>query len=157
MLSAVHEPTVKTKPLTILLVVDNHEDLMFTYHVFDRARFQNRLYSVNNVDEALDFVYHQGEYFNNTDYVKPDLVLLDCNRSSNKGLDELIQLSSDQACLNTPIIVLSSMNNEDDVHKIYTYGAAHYIRKPISFGDFVNIINGFNFYWVVRDKLPALV
>jgi response regulator of citrate/malate metabolism len=48
--------------------------------------------------------------------------------------------------------MLTTSKNEEDIAKSYKYGATSYIQKPVSYEDFVNFVDGFNFYWQSMKK-----
>ncbi len=59
---------------------------------------------------------------------KPDLIILDLEMPEMNGIQACRILKSDPATQKTPIIVLTSMQMEDEARRA---GAEHYVRKPI--------------------------
>lgn len=59
---------------------------------------------------------------------KPDLVVLDIEMPEMNGIQACRILRSDAVTARTPVIVLSSMQMEDEARRA---GASHFLRKPI--------------------------
>ena len=148
------EKRLDTKPIDILLAEDNEADVKITLRAFKKAKLQNNIYVVNNGQEALDFIYHQGKYQHKKEFPRPDLILLDINMPRIGGFQVLEKLKADAQYSFIPIIMLTSSKNDEDIVKSYSSGAASYIPKPVDYNRFVELIDGFNFYWHIINKLP---
>ncbi|OGW80257.1 MAG: hypothetical protein A3G33_06180 [Omnitrophica bacterium RIFCSPLOWO2_12_FULL_44_17] len=142
------------KPINILLAEDNEADVKITLRAFDKARLKNNIFVVRDGEEALDFIYHRGKYSDATRYPKLDLVLLDIKMPKVDGLEVLKKLKSDPVFKMLPVVMLTSSKNEQDIVTSYMDGASSYIPKPVSFQEFIEVVNGFNFYWQIISKLP---
>lgn len=68
--------TEQDRHLQILLVEDNPLDVLMTRQALQDWEIKNCLYVVTNGNEALDFLYSQGDYVGSS---RPDLVFLDLN------------------------------------------------------------------------------
>jgi len=142
------------KSIDILLVEDDESDVKLTLRAFGEIDFKSNIYVVSNGREALDFVYHQGEYQDNKKYPRPDLILMDINMPKMSGLEVLKELKTKPEYKVIPIIMLTSSKNDTDVLQSYDCGANGYIPKPIDYDEFVRIVEGFNFYWHVVNIFP---
>jgi len=65
-----------SEDISILLVEDNPDDIMFTRRAFAKGKIKNELYVVMSGEEALDFLYKKGKY-EGKDVPTPGLILLD--------------------------------------------------------------------------------
>lgn len=144
----------ETLPLDILLVEDNEVDIKVTLRAFDRAKMKNNVFVVRDGQEALDFINHRGDYADQAKFPRPDVILLDINMPRVNGFDFLEQVKRRPETKFIPVVMLTSSKNESDIVRSYGEGAASYIQKPVSYDDFVRIIDGFNTYWNVINKLP---
>ena len=68
-------------------------------------------------------------------------------------------VKSDPDLLTIPIIVLSSSEQDKDVHESYGYGANAYVVKPIDFSEFTETIKTILNFWLdiiesVKPKSP---
>ncbi len=50
--------------------------------------------------------------------------------------------------------MLTSSKSEADVVESYRDGAVSFIQKPVNYEEFEKIVDGFNFYWNIINKLP---
>ncbi|MFE0086114.1 response regulator, partial [[Kitasatospora] papulosa] len=57
------------KPIEVLLVEDDPGDELMTREAFEDNKIRNTLHVVRDGQEALDFLYRQGEY---TEAPRPD-------------------------------------------------------------------------------------
>lgn len=60
---------------------------------------------------------------------KPDLVLLDLVLPKKHGFEVLKEMRSDAALKNLPVIVLTNLENSEDVEKALELGATTYLVK----------------------------
>jgi len=142
-------------PINILLVDDNEADVKIALRAFAKANLKNNIYVVNDGVGALDFIYHKGKYQDKEKFPRPDLILLDIKMPRLDGFDVLKTLKNDLEYNFIPIIMFTSSKDDKDIAKSYRYGAASFIQKPVNYEDFVKIVEGFNFYWSIINKLPG--
>jgi len=142
------------RPIDILLAEDNQYDADITLRVFEEAKLKNNVYVVKDGKEALDFVYHEGNYQDAKKFPRPDLILLDIKMPKVDGFQVLEKLKSDLQYKVIPVIMLTSSKTDEDMAENYDNSAASYMQKPVNYDDFVKAIDGFNFYWYIINKLP---
>ncbi len=142
-------------PLNVLLTEDNEADVKITLRAFNSAQIKNNIFVVNDGQECLDFVRHQGAYQDAQKFPRPDIILLDINMPRVDGFGVLQALKTDKDYAAIPIIVLSASKNQHDVSLSYSCGANSFIQKPVEYAEFLNVIDCFNRYWHVLNKLPA--
>ena len=142
-------------PLNILLVEDNEADIKITLRAFGNARLKNNICVVNNGQECLDFIFHEGQYQDAQKYPRPDLVMLDINMPKLDGFGVLKTLKENKNYNSIPVIILSASKSEEDVVRGYSHGANSFIQKPVAYEEFVRFIDGFNYYWQIMNKLPG--
>ena len=145
---------LKDAPIDILLVEDDEMDIETTLRAFETGRIKNNISVTRDGEEALDIVYHRGKYRDEKKFPRPDLILLDIRMPKLGGFEVLKKLKSDPQYSFIPVVMLTSSQNEEDVLKSYGFGAASYIPKPVSYEDFKKVVDGFNFYWHIINKLP---
>jgi len=141
--------------IDILLVQNNEMDIKMISKAFRNAKLKNTIFVVRDGQEALDYVYAKGEFREKGKSPQPDIILLDVIIPKVDGLQVLEKLKNDPQKCKIPIVMLSSSNNEEAVTKSYQNGAAGYIPKPVEYADFENLVDTFNLYWQVINKLPG--
>jgi CheY-like chemotaxis protein len=84
----------------------------------------------------------------------PRLVLLDLNLPEIDGLDVLQRIREDDRTRLTPVVILTGFNAPIDVAATYRYGANSYVRKPVDFDQFAEVIHQVGLYWLVVNEPP---
>lgn len=133
------------KPLHILLVEDDQIDQMNVKRAFERNRIVNPLYIAENGLEALEML---------RDGRVPDerrLVLLDLNMPRMNGIEFLKTLRADPRLGHTPVVVLTTSNDEQDKINAYDLNVAGYLLKPVTFANFVELTAALNKYWTLVE------
>lgn len=70
--------------------------------------------------------------------VRPDLVLLDLIMPQKDGFEVLAEVSKSENLKSVPIVVFSTLGQEDDVERAKKLGAVDYVNK--TFFDFDNLL-----------------
>lgn len=136
----------------ILLVEDNDGDVRLVEWAFDTRELPGTLHVVQTGAGALDWLNQRGEY---AEKPRPDLVLLDLNLPATSGHDIIDELKSDVRLRQTPVIVLTSSQAQEDVVKAYEKYANACLRKPVEPNEFADLIQTFVEFWVSAAVLPA--
>lgn len=139
------------RPIEILLVEDNEADIVLTKNALKTLKLQNSLSVCRDGEEGLDFLYKRGKY---VDAVTPDLVLMDLNMPKVGGMEALEQIKNDPKLSMIPVIILSTSSAEKDVISSYQNHANSYIKKPIDFMKFIEVIQEIENYWFSIVKTP---
>ncbi len=138
----------------ILLVEDSEADIKITLRAFSKAKIQRSIFVVRDGQEALDYMFHQNEYADESKFPYPAIIVLDIQLPKLTGFEVLQALKKDDKIKVTPVVVLTSSKNDKDVIQSYDYGAVSFIQKPIDYQEFEKVVEGFNVYWHVISKLP---
>lgn len=139
------------KIVNILLVEDNPDDIKITERALERGKVLNKLYVVRDGQEALDFLYHKGDYSDPQKAPRPGLILLDINLPKLNGIDVLKKVKSDEKLRRIPIIMLTVSKRDEDVVRSYDLGVNSYIVKPVEFDKFVETIKNIELYWILTN------
>ncbi|WP_327321096.1 response regulator [Gloeocapsopsis dulcis] len=133
----------------ILLVEDDEVDVMNVKRAFKKNNITNPLYIAANGLEALAML--RGE--NNDCQIPRErrLVLLDLNMPKMNGIEFLRELRADPELRFTPVIVLTTSNEDRDKVEVYNLNVAGYILKPVTFANFVEAVATLNKYWTLSE------
>lgn len=140
------------KSAHILLVEDNDGDIMLTTEALQERKLINRLSIAKNGKEALDFVFQQGKY---ADESLPDLILLDVNLPLKNGHEVLKIIKNDERTKKIPVIMLTTSSAKRDIELSYQNHANCYITKPVEMDAFLAAINTIEDFWIQLVKLPS--
>ncbi len=146
--------TKEIRPITILLVEDNLQDIEITRRAFAKGRVHNDLMVVRDGEEALDYLYRRGKFQDQGSSPRPGMILLDLNLPKIGGLDVLQQIKNDESLKNIPVIVLTVSQREQDIVRSYNLGVNTYIQKPVEFDNFMRVVNTVHDYWILIATLP---
>ena len=145
---------MKGEPIVILLVEDDLAHVEIIKRNFETSRLANRLISVEDGQEALDYLYRKGKYTNADKFPMPNLILLDLRLPKIDGLEVLKTIKSDTTLNIIPVVILTTSSAESDMVKAYKYSANSYLVKPVDFTKFNQLMNTFGYYWVIWNQYP---
>ncbi len=138
----------------ILLVEDSADDVELTQRAFKKSNRLNDLVVVSDGQEALDYLFGEGDYAGRDLSVMPHVVLLDLNLPKLNGLEVLRRIRADERTRLLPVVILTTSNEEIDILGSYTRGANSFIRKPVDFARFAEATLQLGLYWLVLNQPP---
>lgn len=138
------------RPVDILLVEDNPDDVTLTQEALLESNLSHRLHVASDGIEALDFLRNLGEA------EAPDLVLLDLNLPKMGGMQVLWEIKSDDQLKHIPVVVLTTSQADQDVQSAYDLHANCYVTKPVDFDEFVEVVRAIGNFWFGTVKLPHM-
>lgn len=141
---------------TILLVEDNADDEALALRALARNGLRDQVQVAHDGVEALEFLFCRGEFAGRDAELMPAVTLLDLKLPRVGGLEVLRQVREDERTRRLPIVILTSSREEDDTARGYGLGANSYIRKPVDFGEFMNVVKQVGEYWLCLNEEPPL-
>jgi CheY-like chemotaxis protein len=145
---------MKYKSVTILMADDDPDDRLLTEDALKEARLANEIRFVENGEELLQYLRHQGKFADKTLYPRPGIILLDLNMPKMDGREALQHLKSDSDLRRIPVIIMTTSKADQDILKSYDLGANSYVTKPVTFDELVEVVRGFGKYWFEIVTLP---
>jgi CheY-like chemotaxis protein len=136
---------VNNSPLNIMLVEDDQIDVLNVKRAFDKNHITNPLYVAGNGLEALKKL-RSGEV-----PAGRRIVLLDLNMPKMNGIELLRELRNDPALAPTPVVVLTTSNNDRDKIDAFNLNVAGYLVKPVTFAEFSELMVTLNKYWTLVE------
>ncbi|WAK03880.1 response regulator [Methylobacter sp. YRD-M1] len=143
-----------SKPHTILLVEDNPQDEMLILRSLRKANLANRINVVRDGQQALDYLFCQGEFADHSPEELPAVVLLDIGLPRLSGLEVLERLRAAPRTRLLPVVILTSSDEEMDRLKSYEDGANSFVRKPVDFAEFAETVARLGIYWIATNQPP---
>lgn len=131
--------------LNILLVEDDAVDVMNVRRAFEKNKIINPLHVAQNGIEALQML-RNGQ-------VPGDrrIVLLDLNLPRMNGIEFLRHVRTDPHLNLIPVVVLTTSADEKDKVEAFNLNVAGYLVKPVTFGDFAELMATLNKYWTLVE------
>jgi CheY-like chemotaxis protein len=137
----------------ILLAEDNPKDVELTLAALADYNLANQVTVVRDGVEALEYLRREGEYRSRM-AGSPAVVILDIKMPRMDGLEVLRAIRADPALKATPIVMLTSSREEQDVVRSYELGINAYVVKPVRFSEFVEAVKHIGVLWAILNELP---
>ena len=139
----------------LLIIEDSDEDFTALTRMINKAKIPNPIYRCEDGEEALDFLYHEGEYENESLSPRPSLIVLDLNLPGTDGREVLAELKQNQDLQTIPVVVFSTSSNPRDVDACYRQGVSGYLVKPMNTNRLNQLVQTFIEYWFNAVALPS--
>lgn len=154
----------------ILLVEDNPDDQELALLASQRGGFSNPIVVAQDGVEALNYLFPTDDASNVLTPTKtreqngterpqnplPTIILLDVQLPRINGLEVLQQIRSHPRTQLIPVIILTTSNEQQDLLTSYQLGCNSYIRKPLDYNEFLNVIHQLGLYWLFINTSPIL-
>ncbi len=115
-----------SRPINILLVEDDADDVDLTLRALARAKVQNRVWTVTDGLDALAFLRGEPPH---DQAPRPDLVLLDLNLPGLDGRDVLLRIREDSRLRDVAVVVLTA--SEQEKEHLAALAADAFLTKPV--------------------------
>jgi two-component system response regulator len=139
---------------TILLVEDNPDDVVLTLRAFRKSKVKNKIVTVENGEDALDYLFCKGKFEGRNPLDQPAMVLLDIKLPKLDGFGVLKEIRKNEQTKYLPVVILTSSKDEHDMVYGYLLGANNFLRKPVSYEKFSEAIKTINVFWTHINKTP---
>ena len=141
------------KPVTILVVDDNEDDIVFLQQLFAGQAGENQIRAVYDGVEALAYLRREGRY---RAADRPGLVLLDINMPRKNGFEVLQEMKADPALRHIPVVMLSSSSREEDLVQSYSHGATWYLTKQSGYSQIEEVVKRIGLHWMLDEESEAV-
>lgn len=141
---------VLQEPSYILLVEDNPDDERLTLHALKAIIPQASIEVARDGEQALATLLDPERHL-------PCLVLLDLKLPKVHGIDVLRAIRSNPRTTAVVVVVLTSSDEPVDIKSAYEHHANSYVRKPVSFDDFISTVREISTYWTTKNIGPLFL
>jgi two-component system, response regulator len=141
----------------ILLVEDDEDQVRLAMRALRKHGIVDEVDEVAVAEtgqEALDFLFGEGDHAGRDASIAPEFVLLDINLNGMDGLEVLERLREDERTHLLPVILFSSSKEHEDVVAGYRLGANSYVAKPANFEKFSEAMRYLGWYWLNFNESP---
>ena len=139
---------------TILLVEDNPQDEILTLRALRKANLANRIDVARDGQQALDYLFREGDFAEREGPDMPTVMLLDIGLPRFSGLEVLKRVRADTRTAQLPVVILTSSDEEQDRLKSYENGCNSFVRKPVDFSKFAETVAQLGLYWLAVNEPP---
>jgi CheY-like chemotaxis protein len=138
---------------TILLAEDDPNDVELTLAALRGNNLANRVATVRNGEEALDYLHRRGT-FSARPAGNPIVMLLDIKMPKVDGIEVLRRIKSDPQLKTMPVVMLTSSHEAPDLAECYQLGVNAYVVKPIDFHELMEAVKHVGVFWAAVNKPP---
>jgi CheY-like chemotaxis protein len=131
----------------VLLVEDDPNDQLFITRAFKRTCPNTRVQTVNDGEEAIDYLEGRAGFEHRSSNPLPRLIITDLKMPRMGGLDLLLRLQSGPEFRHIPVVVLTSSSDQADITAAFNNGARGYMIKAVQFGDLEKLVRSIDDYW----------
>ncbi len=133
----------------ILLIEDDPNDVLLFEKAVANSPFKVDVVVLNDGEKAITFLSQSRPA---SDHPQPDLVLLDLKLPKKSGFEVLTWIKQHPDLKVTPVVILSSSKQAQDLETAYQLGANSYLVKPTGFFELNTLVEDLGSYWLVHNQ-----
>ena len=137
-----------TTPVTIIMIEDDDGHARLIERNIRRSGVNNKIVPFTNGTEAVRYLFGKdGSGAERKD--DAFLILLDLNLPDTSGIDILRQVKGNSYLKCTPVVVLTTTDDSQEIKRCYELGCNVYITKPVNYESFANAIRQLGLFFSV--------
>ncbi len=139
---------------TVLYVEDEDNDVYLLQRAWKKAGIVNPLKVVTDGAQAIQYLGGEGKFLDRAQFPLPSLVLLDLKLPKESGFNVLKWIRNNPALHTLLVVVLTSSNNRDDIHRAHTLGANAFLTKPPTADGIAEMAASLKDFWFKKAEIP---
>lgn len=144
---------MNAKPVSIVMVEDDEGHARLIERNIRRAGVNNEIVAFKDGTSALAYLLG-ADGTGEENSARSLLILLDLNLPDMTGVDILAKVKSNIHLKRSPVIVLTTTDDQREIKRCYDLGANVYITKPVNYESFANAIQQLGLFLSVM-QVPA--
>jgi CheY-like chemotaxis protein len=137
-----------TMPVTIIMIEDDEGHARLIQKNIRRAGVTNEIIPFQDGTSALAFLLGP-DGSGSASAGRPFLILLDLNLPDMTGVDILKIVKENESLKRTPVVVLTTTDDQREIQRCYDLGCNVYITKPVNYEGFSNAIRQLGLFFSV--------
>lgn len=141
-------------PVTIIMIEDDEGHARLIERNIRRSGVNNEILPFTNGTAAMRYLFggdgsgldHKGEAL---------LILLDLNLPDMTGIEILRWVKENKYLKSTPVVVLTTTDDSQEIKRCYELGCNVYITKPVNYESFANAIRQLGLFFSVIQVPPT--
>lgn len=141
-------------PVKIVMIEDDEGHARLIERNIRRSGVNNEIIPFTNGTDAIKYLF--GSDGTGSDHKDQALlILLDLNLPDMTGIDILKRIKENAHIKPTPVVVLTTTDDEHEIKRCYELGCNVYITKPVNYENFANAIRQLGLFFSVI-KVPPI-
>jgi CheY-like chemotaxis protein len=137
-------------PVIIVMIEDDEGHARLIERNIRRAGVNNQIIPFANGTDAI--AYLLGREHRKGD---PLLILLDLNLPDMSGIEILRRVKETPHLKATPVVVLTTADDAQEIKRCYEFGCNVYVTKPVNYENFANAIRQLGLFFSVIQVPPV--
>lgn len=137
---------------TLLLIEDNPDDLALVLRAIERSGLDMDTIVQRDAASALIWLQESGR----DRYTMPSLILLDLSLPQIAGVGFLQRIRADSLTQSIPVVVYTGSTDDTAISACYACGCNSYVRKPVRYSEFTDVVLGIIKYWLTINEPIAV-
>ena len=143
-----------TAPVTIIMIEGDEGHARLSERNIRRSGVNNEIIPFSNGTDAVKHLFgSDGTGINHKG--RALLILLDLNLPDMTGIEILRQIKDNKYLKATPVVVLTTTDDSQEIKRCYELGCNVYITKPVNYESFANAIRQLGLFFSVIQVPPA--
>jgi CheY-like chemotaxis protein len=136
--------------VTIVMVEDDEGHARLIEKNIRRAGVNNEIIPFTDGTSALEYMMG-GDGSGEASARRHLLVLLDLNLPDMTGVDILAKVKANRHTRRSPVVILTTTDDQREIQRCYDLGANVYITKPVNYESFANAIRQLGLFFSVMQ------
>lgn len=142
-------------PVKIVMIEDDEGHARLIERNIRRSGVNNEIVPFTNGTDALEFLLSK-QNSSQGQTGEALLILLDLNLPDMTGIDILRRVKEAPHLKATPVVVLTTTDDAQEIKRCYELGCNVYITKPVNYDNFANAIRQLGLFFSVIQVPPAV-
>jgi CheY-like chemotaxis protein len=142
------------QPVVIVMIEDDEGHARLIERNVRRAGVNNEIVPFASGTEALAFLLGE-DGSGSVSARRALLILLDLNLPDMTGIDILAKVKDNPHLKRSPVIILTTTDDQREIQRCYDLGANVYITKPVNYEGFANAIRQLGLFLSVMQVPQA--
>jgi DNA-binding response OmpR family regulator len=141
-------------PVTIIMIEDDEGHARLIERNIRRSGVNNEIVPFSNGTDAVRYLLGKDGSGREHDG-RAMLILLDLNLPDMTGIEILRQVKANRFLKCTPVVVLTTTDDSQEIKRCYELGCNVYITKPVNYDSFANAIRQLGLFFSVIEVPSA--
>lgn len=137
-----------TTHVTMVMIEDDEGHARLIEKNIRRAGVRNDIVAFRDGTSAIAYLFG-GNGAGSTHAGRALLILLDLNLPDMSGVDILKRIKADEHLKRSPVVILTTTDDQDEIRRCYDLGCNVYITKPVEYESFAHSIRQLGLFFSV--------